>query len=724
MSCESTIPLGPKIVLAVLKNFAQRPSGQDDSWEQCSIGVGPNSVVASDSSSAVLIGLPSPTGHVATQRKEVELAIERAKRYQTTIEIDTLPRNVDKESKEPRPMPKVQEAINRQFRGMRPVAHVDPEALGAIAAVAKAAGAFTVELFQSTKEEEDEAPIGFKFRFFPAHKTLFNDWEGEIEVVGVFQATRSRSESAAEEEEETGGSESDVRVSDIVGHVKITGVRQVDPEVPGSESEVRGLEAQKEEPVLIDVDAIVERDGYRLPAISILETREGVAESGDYAAAIIDQLREFNLTGRIGRTHVGPRVTLYELEIPKAAKASKYTGLADDLRLQLAVESLRMEPVAGKAALGIEIPNAVARTVGLRELCASKAFVDGPALQVALGQDVSGRAVYADLAKMPHLLVAGATGAGKSIGLASIITSLLLRNTPKDLRMVMIDPKMVELSLFDNIPHLMCPVVTDMQDAPGVLRALVREMNRRYEAVKDAGKRNLEGFNQAASFQDRMPYIVVIIDELADLMMQAAQEVESQIVMLAQKARAVGIHLVIATQRPSVDVVTGLIKANVPSRIAFAVASQVDSRVVLDQNGAEKLLGKGDMLFAPTGPDQPRRVQGAFVSEEECAAICRFWRGQRSDSEPMQLLLNEEDGPKGEDSSPDELLGEAATWAAERGEISTSMLQRKFSIGFQRASRILELLEERGVIGPRDGPRPRKVLLTSAEVSVRFGGGR
>lgn len=720
MSCESTIPLGPKIVLAILKNFAQRPSGTDDSWEQCSIGVGPNSVVATDSSSAVLIGLPSPTGHVATQRKEVEIAIERAKRYQTTIEIDTLARNIDKESKEPRPMPKVQEAISRQFRHMKPVAHVDPEALGAIAAVAKAAGAFSVELFQSTKEDEEEAPIGFKFRFFPSHKTLFNDWEGEIEVQGVFQATRSRSEGPASDDDETEISADE----EVIGHVEIVGVREVDPgelvQVPETKKD-----APADEPVAIDVNAIVERDGYRLPAIAILEAREGeVAESGDYADAIVDQLRAFNLTGRVGRTHVGPRVTLYELEIPKAVKASKYLGLASDLQLQLAVDSVRMEPVAGKVAIGVEIPNKVARTVGLRELCASAAFLSASPLTVALGQDISGRPVYADLAKMPHLLVAGATGAGKSIGLASIITSLLLRNTPKELRMVMIDPKMVELSLFDNIPHLMCPVITEMQEAAGVLRALVREMNRRYERVKEAGKRNIEGYNEKASFQDRMPYVVVVIDELADLMMQAAAEVESQVVMLAQKARAVGIHLVIATQRPSVDVVTGLIKANVPSRIAFSVASQTDSRVILDQNGAEKLLGRGDLLFKAVNDTVPRRVQGAFVSEDECDAVCRFWRGQRSESDALQLLLVDEKDPSDDDSDEeDALFLEAAKWAAERGEVSTSMLQRKFSIGFQRSSRLLDLLEERGIVGPRDGPRPRTVLLTSAEVDARFGGG-
>lgn len=722
MGCESTIPLGPKVLLAILKNFAQRPSGTDDSWEQCSIGVGPNSVVATDSSSAILMGLPSPDGHVATQRKEVELAIERSKRYQTTIEIDNLPRNVDRETKAPRPMPKVQEAINRQFRHMKPVAHVDPEALGAIAAVAKAAGAFTVELFQSIKEEEDEAPIGFKFRFFPENKTLFNDWEGEIEVMGVFQATRSRSETPeAEDGEAEADSEGDVRVSDLIGHVEILSAQEVREQSDAEPADEESVPA-------VDVNAIVEIDGYRLPAIAVLEAREGqVAESGEYGDLIVEQLRAFNLTARIGDKHVGPRVTRYNIEIPKTVKSDRYLKLASDLQLQLAVDSVLMEPVPGKAAtIGVDIPNKVARTVGLRELCASHAFLGGSPLTVALGQDISGEPVYADLAKMPHLLVAGATGSGKSIGLASIITSLLMRNTPKDVRMVMIDPKMVELSLFDGIPHLMCPVITEMKEVGGVLRALVREMNRRYEVLKDAKKRNIDGFNESASFQDRMPYVVVVIDELADLMMQAATEVEGAIVMLAQKARAVGMHLVIATQRPSVDVVTGLIKANIPSRMAFAVAQGVDSRVILDRTGAEKLLGKGDLLFKGVNDMAPKRLQGAFVSEEECAAVCDFWRRQQTQAQVLQMLLvDEESTDAAEDSGEaDDLFPDLVRWVAERGQTSTSMIQRKYVIGFQRASHLLDQLEAQGIVGPRDGPRPRTVLISVTEAEARFGGAK
>lgn len=708
-NCESTIPLGPRFTLAVLKNFAQRPSGVDDSWEQCSIGTGPNSVVATDSSSAILVGIPSPIGHIATQRKEVEIAIERAKRYQTTIDIDGLPKNLDKETKIARPMPKVQEAIHRHFKNMKPVAHVHPDALGAIAAVAKAAGAFSVELFQSTKDE-DEAPIGFKFKFYPANKTLFNDWEGEIEVIGVFQATRSRSESTESEEPEEEGTDAEI------GRVAILEVSEVPPATPAEEEPAPTIE--------INVDEVLERDGYRIPAIALLEDRTGeVVESGDYASAIVAQIGEFNLVGRIGRSHVGPRVTLYELEIPKNVKSAKYMELANDLQRNLAVDSLRIEPVPGKATLGIEIPNKVSRTVALRELCASPSFIQAPSLlTVALGQDISGRPVYADLAKMPHLLVAGATGAGKSIGLASIITSLLLRNTPKDLRLVMIDPKRVELTLFEGIPHLMCPVVVEVKEAPGALRALWREMDRRYERLQEAKVRHIASYNEKSSFQDRMSYIVVVIDELADLMLAAGAEVETVLVRLAQLARAVGIHLVIATQRPSVDVVTGLIKTNVPSRIAFAVAQQIDSRVILDQNGAEKLLGQGDMLYKPIGENVPRRVQGAYVSEAECAAICDFWRRQETVIEGLQLLLVEDDaaGEEGNDEeSADDIYDLAVEFAVERGQLSTSMLQRKFSIGFQRSSRLLDLMEERGVIGPRDGPRPRTVLIGSPAEAKR-----
>jgi S-DNA-T family DNA segregation ATPase FtsK/SpoIIIE len=325
---------------------------------------------------------------------------------------------------------------------------------------------------------------------------------------------------------------------------------------------------------------------------------------------------------------------------------------------------------------------------------------------------------------MPHLLIGGATNSGKSIGLATLITSLLMRNTPKDVRLVMIDPKRVELTLFDQIPHLMCPVIKDAKEAPGVLRAVWREMDRRYDKFSQEGVRNIEGWNAKATFADRLPYIVVVIDELADLMIQAKAEVETTIVQLAQLARAVGIHLVIATQRPSVDVITGLIKANIPSRIAFSVASQIDSRTILDSKGAENLIGKGDMLFLPIGAFKPIRVQGCYVSEKEIEAICRHWRQQQA---PEYVLTPVEEvhdsqreaGDFGQETDP--LWEEAVRWVVERGQASTSMLQRKFSIGFQRASRLLDMMEERSIVGPRDGSRPREVLASIVDLDVIMG---
>ena len=331
---------------------------------------------------------------------------------------------------------------------------------------------------------------------------------------------------------------------------------------------------------------------------------------------------------------------------------------------------------------------------------------------------------YADLTRMPHLLIGGATNSGKSIGLASLITSLLMRNTPKDVRFVMIDPKRVELTLFDRIPHLMCPVIKDANEAPGVLRGLWREMDRRYDTFSEAGVRNIDGWNATASFQDKMPYVVVVIDELADLMIQAAAEVETSICRLAQLARATGIHLVIATQRPSVDVITGTIKANIASRIAFTVSSQIDSRTILDQKGAEALIGRGDMLFLPIDASKPVRIQGCYVSEKEIADVCGFWRNQEKPAyslEPAEPASGDTKRAGGGDDGVDALWEEAVRWVVDRGQASTSMLQRRFSIGFQRASRLLDTMEERNIVGPRDGPRPRDVLIDQSDLDTLFG---
>lgn len=476
------------------------------------------------------------------------------------------------------------------------------------------------------------------------------------------------------------------------------------------------------------------KEGYNLPPMNLLaepaaKPKRSQAEMEKNIETLEGTLEEFGIEANVVEIANGPTITRYEIQLGPGIKVARIVALADNIAMNLAANAVRVEaPIPGKAAIGVEVPNNKPTPVLIKEVCDTSEFRDHPSrLLVALGQDVSGANKYADLARMPHLLIGGATNSGKSIGLATLITSLLMRNTPKDVRLVMIDPKRVELTLFDGIPHLMCPVIKDVKEAPGVLRAVCREMDRRYDLLSEHGARNIASWNEKASFQDKMPYIVVIIDELADLMMQARAEVETTIVRLAQLARAVGIHLVLATQRPSVDVITGIIKANIPSRIAFSVASQIDSRTILDQKGADNLIGKGDMLFMPIDADKAIRVQGCYVSEKEIEDICKFWKDQEA---PQYVLdpadevhdAKKESGDFG-DEGADPLWEESVRWVVDRGQASTSMLQRKFSIGFQRASRLLDSMEERGVVGPRDGPRPREVLMNPLDVDGLFGKG-
>lgn len=485
----------------------------------------------------------------------------------------------------------------------------------------------------------------------------------------------------------------------------------------------------------ITLDSSTQKEGYTLPPYSLLadpvsRPKRSPAEVQANIETLEGTLDEFGIDANVVEIATGPTITRYEIQLGPGIKVARIVSLADNIAMNLAAHAVRVEaPIPGKAAIGVEVPNSKPTPVMLKEVCDTKEFRDSPArLLVALGQDVAGQNKYADLAKMPHLLIGGATNSGKSIGLATLITSLLLRNTPKDVRLVMIDPKRVELTLFDGIPHLMCPVIKDVKEAPGVLRAVWREMDRRYDLLSEHGARNIQSWNEKASFQDRMPYIVVIIDEMADLMIQARAEVETSIVRLAQLARAVGIHLVLATQRPSVDVITGIIKANIPSRVAFSVASQIDSRTILDQKGAEDLIGKGDMLFMPIDADKAMRVQGCYVSEKEIEEICKFWRAQETPQYVLEPLEDVHDAKKegGDfgDEGADPLWQEAVTWVVDRGQASTSMLQRRFSIGFQRASRLLDTMEERGVVGPRDGPRPREVLMNPMDVDAMFGKGQ
>lgn len=481
------------------------------------------------------------------------------------------------------------------------------------------------------------------------------------------------------------------------------------------------------------LDASTSKEGYKLPPLTLLaeppvKPKRAQQEMQRNIETLEGTLEEFGIDANVVEVATGPTVTRYEIQLGPGIRVARITALADNIAMNMAASHVRVEaPIPGKAAIGVEVPNALPTQVSLREVCDTREFRDHPSrLAVALGQDVSGVNKYTDLTKMPHLLICGATNSGKSIGLATIITSLLVRNTPKDLRFVMIDPKRVELSLFDNVPHLMCPVIKDVKEAPGVLRAVWREMDRRYDTFSNEGVRNIDGWNAKASYQDRMPYIVVVIDELADLMIQAAAEVETSICRLAQLARATGIHLVIATQRPSVDVITGTIKANISSRIAFTVSSQIDSRTIIDQKGAESLIGRGDMLFLPIDASKPVRIQGCYVSEKEIEAVCQFWRDQEKPAyvlQPVEAGVHDEKKEGGDfGEGVDPLWEEAVRWVADRGQASTSMLQRKFSIGFQRASRLLDQMEERQIVGPRDGPRPREVLVSPMDVDALFGG--
>jgi len=479
----------------------------------------------------------------------------------------------------------------------------------------------------------------------------------------------------------------------------------------------------------------IPKEGYQLPPLSLLAQPEPkVQRSQEEMQRVIDiiesTLEQFGIEANVVEVATGATVTRYEIQLGPGIRVGRLTALADNIALNLAVPRVRFEtPIPGKSAVGIEVPNAVRSTINMREVAQNKEFVNHPSrLAVALGQDIGGSNIVTDLTRMPHLLIGGTTNSGKSIGMCSIVMSLLLRNTPKDLKMVLIDPKRVEFTLFDNIPHLLCPVVTDVKEAPGVLRAIWREMDRRYDLFSKEGVRNIESWNKSASFQDRLSYIVVLIDELADMMMQSGPEVETAICRIAQLARATGIHLVIATQRPDVKVITGTIKANIGSRIGYSVMSHIDSRTILDQSGAEKLLGRGDMLFLPIDAVKPQRIQSPYVSEAEIETVCDFWRKQEKPAYTLKPIdaneVSERTGGGGGSDEADALWEDAVRFVIDRGQASTSMLQRRFSIGFQRASRLLDLMEERGIVGQRDGSRPREVLVDPLEVEDLFGGGR
>lgn len=469
---------------------------------------------------------------------------------------------------------------------------------------------------------------------------------------------------------------------------------------------------------------------YHFPSLDILAKGKGSQNNGEEVAhnamMLENVLSNFGITAKVVNATQGPTVTRYEIEPAPGVKVSRIVNLTDDIALNLAAQHIRMEaPIPGKSAIGIEVPNKTTEAVHLRDVLDCSDFKDARGgIPVGLGKDIAGKPVITDLAKMPHLLVAGTTGSGKSVCVNTLISSILFSRKPEEVKLLLIDPKMVELSIYNGIPHLMAPVVTDMKKAAAVLRWAVREMEARYKAFAASGKRDIKSYNEAHP-KAAMPLIVLIIDELADLMMTAPDDIEESISRLAQMARAAGIHMVLATQRPSVNVITGSIKANVPSRISFAVGSQIDSRTILDMAGAEKLLGKGDMLFAPIGANKPIRIQGAFISDNEVEKLVEFVKAQREpeyDDTVTQEAEKEAEKESAEDNDVyrDELLERAVNLVMESGQASVSMLQRRFRIGYTRAARLVDTMEDLKIVGPSMGSKAREILMSPEQAKARY----
>jgi S-DNA-T family DNA segregation ATPase FtsK/SpoIIIE len=503
-------------------------------------------------------------------------------------------------------------------------------------------------------------------------------------------------------------------------------------EDPLFKTQEKAKEDETKQVLQLEHTITVEDENYEFPPLTLLKEGDKKAGKGnnraltETASKLQKTLYNFGVVAKVEHVSVGPAITRYELKPSEGVRVSKIANLADDIALNLAAKTIRIEaPIPGKQAVGIEVPNEESEVVHLRDILDTDTFKNHKSkLAFALGKDVSGEEIVTDIAKMPHVMIAGATGSGKSVCINTLIASIIYKAKPSDVKLIMVDPKIVELSVYNGIPHLMIPVVTDPKKAAGALAWAVQEMENRYTKFAAKGVRDLAGYNDAVEKEDtlgKLPHIVIIIDELADLMMVAKNDVEGAICRLAQKARAAGMHLVIATQRPSVDVITGLIKANIPSRIAFAVSSQIDSRTILDQVGAEKLLGKGDMLFFPTGAPKPVRVQGAFVSDKEVEKIVDFLKSNgettyRDDIteyiEKTNCTDKEIDEGIMDDDETDPLLNEAIQTVIETGQASTSFIQRRFKVGYARAGRIIDQMEERGIISGYQGSKPREVLMT------------
>lgn len=497
-------------------------------------------------------------------------------------------------------------------------------------------------------------------------------------------------------------------------------------------------EIEEKEPETSSVPSLNNRYGnYKLPSINLLETvkkknvKENEASIKDNAKRLEGVLNDFDVAAKVKEVHVGPSITQYELEVKSGTKMSKIKALSSEIALALAATDVRIQaPIPGKNTVGVELPNKVSVGVSFKEMMIAfknDEYKSDNKLKVALGKDIMGEPKFMEVNKMPHLLIAGSTGSGKSVCVNCIISSILMRAKPDEVKLIMVDPKKVELSMYNCIPHLLMPVITDPKKASAALQKVVDEMMKRYDLFEESRTKNIEGYNNYLTNKNKnlpeesqlplLPYIVVIIDELADLMVVARKEVEDSIMRITQMARAAGIHLIVATQRPSTDVITGVIKANIPSRIAFAVSSQIDSRTILDSPGAEKLLGKGDMLFDPMGSTSFTRIQGAFISEDEVSKIVDFTISQQKatydesfmklDKEPEKQKLDKDDV-----DNDDPLYNDIVEYVITTGKASASLLQRKYKLGYNRAARIIDLLEERGIVGPQNGSKPREVLVS------------
>jgi S-DNA-T family DNA segregation ATPase FtsK/SpoIIIE len=533
----------------------------------------------------------------------------------------------------------------------------------------------------------------------------------------------------SENEDDMSGDESDSRVSVKDIGSGVSPLDRLKQKLAKPDIQVAPIIPKSKVPVM----ALSRSANWNYPAVSLLDTIDMKPQAGNIQKrmeAIQKTLRDFGIDVTMAEVNVGPTVTQYTLKPAEGVKLNQITARQDDLALTLAAQSLRVEaPIPGKALVGIEIPNEKKATVGLRDILESKQFkLVNSKLSLALGRDAAGDPAIADLARMPHALVAGSTGSGKSVCINSIILTLLINNSPDELRMILVDPKRVELTGYNGIPHLLTPVITEPKDTIAALGWCVREMERRYKLFQRMGKRNIDQYNQEPDLAEgKLPFIVVIIDELADMMMVAAREVEGSIVRLAQMARAVGIHLIVATQRPSVDVITGLIKANIPTRIAFAVASQIDSRTILDMSGAEKLLGYGDMLYVSTDVTRPKRVQGVFATEKEINAIIAHIKmqeeGDRYDPTVLETRVESRLGSNRENGEiDDDLFNEAYEVVKQAGKASSTLLQTRLSVGYARAARLIQAMEDKGLIGAAKGSKPREVYGVDMSDETEEGG--